>query len=64
MDAAGVSVALLTETAAVYFSQLGFTLVDRAELPSALEASMELRGACPRSAVRITPTPRSDMPCR
>jgi amino-acid N-acetyltransferase len=45
-----VSLALLTETAEEFFPKFGFVLVDRSELPDALQASEELRGACPASA--------------
>jgi amino-acid N-acetyltransferase len=50
VDSAGAPVALLTETAAGYFLRFGFVPVNRTELPSSLEASAELRGACPASA--------------
>lgn len=43
-------VALLTQSADAYFARLGFTAVARGELPAALEASAQLRGACPDSA--------------
>ncbi|WP_342375540.1 arsenic resistance N-acetyltransferase ArsN2 [Myxococcus stipitatus] len=42
---------LLTTTAADYFPRFGFVRIDRADLPPALHASEELRGACPASAV-------------
>jgi N-acetylglutamate synthase-like GNAT family acetyltransferase/NADPH-dependent 2,4-dienoyl-CoA reductase/sulfur reductase-like enzyme len=41
---------LLTTTAERYFERLGFVPVERAALPAALQASAELRGACPASA--------------
>jgi N-acetylglutamate synthase-like GNAT family acetyltransferase len=44
---------LLTTTAARYFPRFGFEVVGREGLPSALEASEELRGACPASAVAM-----------
>jgi amino-acid N-acetyltransferase len=50
VDAGGVPVALLTETAAQYFARFGFAPVDRAALPAALASSAELQGACPVSA--------------
>jgi amino-acid N-acetyltransferase len=50
VDAEDRPVALLTETAAGYFPCFGFMPVDRGELPAALQASQELRGACPTSA--------------
>lgn len=42
---------LLTETAEHYFPRFGFKQVSRAEIPESLQASAELRGACPDSAV-------------
>ncbi len=42
---------LLTTTAAAYFPRLGFRTIERAELPEALAASEELKGACPASAI-------------
>jgi amino-acid N-acetyltransferase len=42
---------LLTETAENYFPRFGFKQVSRAEIPASLQASKELRGACPDSAV-------------
>jgi amino-acid N-acetyltransferase len=50
VDADHAEVALLTETAAGYFTRFGFRAVERAALPAALGASAELRGACPASA--------------
>lgn len=44
---------LLTTTAAAYFERLGFQRLPRAELPAALQASAELRGACPASATAM-----------
>ncbi len=44
---------LLTTTAEAYFPRFGFSVVPRSELPAALEASAELRGACPASAVAM-----------
>ncbi|MDC6166334.1 arsenic resistance N-acetyltransferase ArsN2, partial [Paucibacter sp. XJ19-41] len=44
---------LLTTTAAGYFERLGFEQVERAALPAALQASAELRGACPASATAM-----------
>ncbi|UGQ48583.1 arsenic resistance N-acetyltransferase ArsN2 [Massilia endophytica] len=41
---------LLTTTAAQYFARRGFQEVDRASVPSALQASREFQGACPASA--------------
>ncbi len=42
---------LLTTTADRYFPRLGFACVARCEMPDALNASAELRRACPASAV-------------
>jgi amino-acid N-acetyltransferase len=50
VDAASAPAALLTETAGGYFPRFGFTAVGRTELPAALGASAQLRGACPTSA--------------
>ena len=44
---------LLTTTAEDYFPRIGFSVVARSELPAALDASAELRGACPASAVAM-----------
>ena len=41
---------LLTTGARGYFERLGFTQVDRAAAPAALQVSAEFRGACPASA--------------
>jgi amino-acid N-acetyltransferase len=46
-------VALLTTTAADYFPRFGFRVVNRAELPVALQASAEFQGACPDTAVAM-----------
>jgi amino-acid N-acetyltransferase len=59
VDAAVAPVALLTETAEGYFPRFGFTQVDRGELPAALQASEELRGACPTSAQALMRRARS-----
>lgn len=49
---AGVSeVVLLTTTAAAFFARFGFTRVTREDVPEALLASAEFRGACPSSAL-------------
>lgn len=45
---------LLTTTAEAYFPQFGFKRVERAELPSSLQASAEFQGACPDTAVAMT----------
>jgi amino-acid N-acetyltransferase len=44
---------LLTTTAADWFPRFGFTVARREELPDALNASEELRGACPSSAIAM-----------
>ena len=44
------SVYLLTTTAADFFPRLGFHRIARAELPSAINESEELQGACPDTA--------------
>lgn len=44
---------LLTTTAADWFPRFGFTVARREELPEVLNASEELRGACPSSAVAM-----------
>ncbi len=49
--AAGVhDVFLLTTTAERYFPRHGFALASRDDVPAALHASVEFRGACPASA--------------
>ena len=45
------AVYLLTTTAAEFFPRLGFRRIARMDLPSALNESEELRGACPDTAV-------------
>ncbi|NNB93883.1 GNAT family N-acetyltransferase [Corallococcus exiguus] len=42
---------LLTTTAADYFPRFGFVRIDRGSLPPELNASEELRGECPASAI-------------
>lgn len=44
---------LLTTTAERFFPRFGFRRVERSALPPALDASAELRGACPASAVAM-----------
>jgi len=44
---------LLTTTAAGYFPRFGFERIGREAFPSPLQASEELRGACPASAVAM-----------
>jgi amino-acid N-acetyltransferase len=48
------SLSLLTETAHDYFLHFGFQTTPRASLPESLNASAELRGACPDSAIAMT----------
>lgn len=47
------SLSLLTTTAEGYFPRHGFTRVGREQLPPALHASEEFRGACPEEAVAL-----------
>lgn len=58
VDRSGAPVALLTETAPDWFPRFAFAAVDRAALPSALEQSEELRGACAESAVPLLREPQ------
>lgn len=46
-------VCLLTTTAAEYFAAFGFEVLPIGNLPAALSASEELRGACPSSAAAM-----------
>jgi amino-acid N-acetyltransferase len=48
------SLSLLTETAADFFLRFGFAQIPRAELPGSLQASQELQGACPETAIAMT----------
>jgi amino-acid N-acetyltransferase len=41
---------LLTTTAENFFPSFGFQRIERADVPTELEQSPELRGACPASA--------------
>jgi amino-acid N-acetyltransferase len=50
VDSLRAPVGLLTETAGEYFTRFGFASVDRGNLPSALNDSAQLRGACPDTA--------------
>ena len=45
------AVYLLTTTAENYFPAFGFERIDRSEVPLELDASEELKGACPASAI-------------
>ncbi len=50
--AAGVQeIVLLTTTAERWFPRFGYAVIERADVPAALHASAELRGACPASAI-------------
>jgi N-acetylglutamate synthase-like GNAT family acetyltransferase len=52
--AAGLdALVLLTTTAERYFPRFGFDVIDRADVPDAVRASAEFRGACPASAVAM-----------
>lgn len=42
---------LLTTTAALFFSELGYTVADRASTPAPLQATAEFKSICPDSAV-------------
>lgn len=44
---------LLTTGAEGYFPRLGFTRVAREEMPAALGASEQMRGACPATAIAM-----------
>lgn len=46
-----VDLVLLTTTAQDWFPRFGFVRIARDEVPAALHASEELRGACPASAI-------------
>ncbi|MGA2283673.1 MAG: GNAT family N-acetyltransferase [Candidatus Dormibacteria bacterium] len=59
VDSRGASVALLTGTADGYFAAFGFHRVERDQVPAALAASPELRGACPVSARAMLRAPAS-----
>lgn len=48
------SLSLLTEAAADFFGRFGFAVVARTELPAALQASPELQGTCPDTAIAMT----------
>jgi amino-acid N-acetyltransferase len=47
---------LLTTTAEDYFPRFGFACVGRESVPKSLEASAELQGACPATAVIMRKT--------
>lgn len=44
---------LLTTSAEGYFPRLGYVRISRGELPEALGASEQLRGACPATAIAM-----------
>ncbi len=44
------TVYLLTTTAPAYFPRLGFRVAERADVPTAVQASREFAGVCPASA--------------
>lgn len=48
-----VTLVLLTDTAETYFRKLGFRVVPRSDLPSAVTVSAEFTGACPASATAM-----------
>lgn len=52
-DAGVRTLYLLTTTADAWFPRFGFARVERDALPAALDASAELRGACPASAIAM-----------
>ena len=61
-DAEGRPVVVLTTTAEGYFPRFGFARVDRADVPAAVTASAEFRGACPASAaVLVRPAAAPDV---
>ncbi len=45
------AVYLLTDTAPEFFPRFGFKPIDLSEVPEAVQASVEFKGACPKSAV-------------
>ena len=47
---------LLTETAATYFEQKGFTKITRADVPAAVQRSSEFSDICPESAIVMKKT--------
>jgi amino-acid N-acetyltransferase len=42
---------LLTTTAEAYFPRFGFEVIQRADVPAGVQASVEFRSACPASAI-------------
>jgi len=53
---------LLTTTADAFFPRFGFERIPRESIDPALEASEELRGACPASAVAMRTTLNTSFP--
>jgi amino-acid N-acetyltransferase len=47
------AVYLLTTTAEAFFPRFGFARIAREEIPESLQASQELRGACPSTAIAM-----------
>ena len=47
------SVYLLTTTAGGYFPRLGFRLVERSEIPTTVQGSVEFTAVCPASALAM-----------
>jgi len=47
---------LLTETAAIWFPRLGYTRIDRSDVPSRVQASVEFAMACSETAVAMRRT--------
>jgi amino-acid N-acetyltransferase len=47
---------LLTETAQVFFGQLGYQVIERSAAPQPLQQSAEFRSLCPASAVCMSKT--------
>ena len=55
LTAEGVeALVLLTETAETFFEGIGYTVVERAQVPDAIKLSAEFRSLCPASAVCMT----------
>ncbi len=53
-DSGCIAVYLLTETAADYFTRLGFVAVARAAVPAEIAATRQFADLCPDSAVCLT----------
>ena len=50
-DRRAASIYLLTTTAERYFPKLGFESIERAAVPTGVQASVEFRSACPSTAI-------------